>query len=79
MHEIHAGQTPAYVLLNGQLTYVLNDKFEIYTGMENITSYTQDNPILDAGNPFGDYFDANHIYAPITGRMGYLGIRYGIE
>lgn len=77
--SIHAGDTPAYALVNGQVTHIFNDKFEVYAGMENITSYVQEDPIIDAGNPFGDNFDANHIYAPITGRMAYLGIRYGIE
>ncbi|MFT5385466.1 MAG: hypothetical protein ACI81W_002874, partial [Saprospiraceae bacterium] len=29
--------------------------------------------------PFGEHFDATHIYAPINGAMGYLGIRYSID
>ena len=77
--EQHKGQTPAYALLNAQISRKIGERFELYAGCENITNFTQANPIIDWQNPFGDYFDATHIYAPITGAMGYIGFRYGIE
>ena len=77
--EQHAGESPAYTLLNGQLTYIINKQWEFYAGCENITGFRQENPILDWQNPFGENFDAGHVYAPITGQMGYIGIRFGIE
>ena len=75
----HIGNAPAYALLNAQVTKIFNDKFEVYAGCENITGYRQKDAILDWQNPFGENFDAGHIYAPITGAMGYIGVRFGIE
>ena len=75
----HTGKTPAYAIVNAHLTRKFGKQFEIYAGVENLTNYTQKDPIIDWENPFGDNFDASHIYAPITGAMGYLGLRFGIE
>lgn len=75
----HIGSTSPYSLLSAQTSYKFSDKFEVYMGCENITGFRQEDPILDWQNPFGDYFDASHVYAPITGAMGYFGIRFGIE
>ena len=41
--------------------------------LENFLDYTQDNPILDSQNPFGNNFDASIIWAPIMGRLVYTG------
>jgi hypothetical protein len=53
--------------------------FSVYVGGENLLSYTQDNPIIDAGDPFSSAFDASLIYAPVMGRMIYTGLRYKIK
>ena len=66
--------SPTYCILNGQITKKFR-KWEIYAGAENMLNYKQKNPIVDAENPFGENFDTTVIYAPITGIMGYLGIR----
>ncbi|MDR1793649.1 MAG: TonB-dependent receptor [Bacteroidales bacterium] len=69
-----AATSPAFFTFNAQIT----KKFrivEIYLGVENFTNYTQKNPILDPQNPFGQYFDASMIWGPITGIMGYAGMR----
>ncbi len=55
------------------------DVFDLYVGGENILSYTQDNPILGADDWSSSNFDASLIYAPVHGRMIYLGFRYGLE
>tara|TARA_B100000700_G_C15009149_1_gene840041 strand:- start:505 stop:2211 length:1707 start_codon:yes stop_codon:yes gene_type:complete len=52
--------------------------FDLYFGGENLLSYVQEDPILDVNNPNSDAFDASLIYAPIHGRMMYLGFRYKI-
>ena len=70
--------SPAYALLNGQISYDLG-QWEIYLGGENLTSYVQANPIIDWENPFGENFDATQVFAPINGAMGYVGLRFGIE
>ena len=70
---------PSFLLMNGQIAKRLKNGLEVYVGMENITNYKQDKPILGANDPFGSNFDASIIYAPITGSMTYAGIRWDIS
>ncbi len=70
--------SPDYLILNAQITKKFK-KVELYIGGENLLNYKQKNPILSADNPFGEYFDASIIYAPINGIMGYVGFRWTIE
>ena len=53
----------------------------MYIGVENLTDYTQPNPIIDAENPLGleSDFDASLIWGPVMGRNIYAGIRYKIK
>ena len=67
-----------FYLINAQVTKKFED-FSIYVGGENLLSYTQENPIIDAGNPTSSAFDASLIYAPVMGRMIYTGLRYKIK
>lgn len=67
-------KSKAYSTLNGQVARNFNDHFRLYLGAENLTSYQQDHAILDAKNPFGNYFDAGMIYAPIMPVSVYLGV-----
>ena len=53
-----------------------NKNIRAYLGGENLTGYTQDHPILDVQNPFGNYFDAGMVYAPIMGANVYLGLDF---
>ena len=66
----------SYSLMNSQVTKVFNEHFEIYIGGENLTNFTQNNPVLSADEPFGAYFDTTIVYAPIMGRMFYSGFRF---
>ncbi len=65
-----------YSLMNAQVTKVFSNAFEFYVGGENLTNKKQNNPVLDAENPFGAYFDTSIVYAPVMGRMFYAGFRY---
>jgi hypothetical protein len=67
-----------YFLLQGQITKKFR-KFETYAGCENILNYTQKNPIIAASDPFGTNFDASMVYAPIDGRVIYIGLRLSIK
>ena len=71
--------SPSLGTLNTQVTRVFSAKFEIYLGAENITDQRQDNPILDAQNPFGSNFDTTFVYGPIFGSNYYAGLRYNIN
>jgi len=73
-----AGFSPVYTLLNAQITYKIK-KLEIYLGGENLTSFTQHDPIISASHPFGDYFDTSAIWGPIMPRMIYVGVRFSIK
>lgn len=64
--------------LNAQITYKLK-KWDIYIGGENLTNYTQQNPIIEPENPFGPNFDATRIWGPIIGYNIYLGLRFSIK
>ena len=68
--------SPNLSTLNGQITKVFSDAFEIYIGAENIKNATQKNPIVSSENPFGSNFDTTFIYGPIFGSTYYTGLRY---
>jgi outer membrane receptor for ferrienterochelin and colicins len=71
--------SPAYSLMNAQITRVFSSVFEVYVGGENIGNYTQSKVIVGATNPFGANFDASMVYAPIFGQMYYAGLRFKIK
>ncbi len=64
----------SFATLNAQISRNFNKNIRVYLGGENLTSYTQDQPIIDAKNPFGDYFDGGMVYAPIMPANVYLGL-----
>ena len=66
----------SFQLLNGQVTKVFSNKFEVYFGAENLTNVQQKNPILASDAPFGANFDTTIVYAPIFGRAIYAGLRF---
>jgi outer membrane receptor for ferrienterochelin and colicin len=72
-------KSPAYSLINAQITRTFSSTFEMYVGGENIGNYTQNPAIVDAQNPFGSYFDATVLYAPVFGQMYYAGLRFKIK
>jgi outer membrane receptor for ferrienterochelin and colicins len=68
-----------YSVMNAQVTKVFSTKFEVYFGGENLSNFRQPNPILGLDDPFGENFDTSIVYAPIMGRMFYLGFRYKVQ
>lgn len=68
--------SPSFLLLSGQITKVWGRKWEVYLGGENLLDYRQENPILAADDPFGEFFDASMVWGPIFGRNVYVGMRY---
>jgi hypothetical protein len=65
-------------LYNAQITKRFR-YFDVYLGGENMLDYKQDTPILGASTPDSRIFDASLIYAPVNGRMIYVGFRYKIK
>ena len=64
-----------YSLMNAQVTRVFSKKTEVYVGGENLTKVVQGNPVRGANDPFGPNFDTTVVFAPILGRMIYVGFR----
>ena len=71
--------SPSFFLLNTQVTRNFNKRWAVYAGVENILNYRQEDPIIDAENPFGNDFDASMVWGPIFGRNIYAGMRWKIK
>ncbi len=67
----------SFTILNAQITKNFRT-WSVYVGAENITDYTQKNPIISSENPFSDNFDATMVWGPTQGRKFYVGLRYAI-
>lgn len=76
-----ATYSDAYVTMNAQISKSFGSakNFTIYLGGENLTNFYQKDPILAFEEPFGNHFDTNLLWGPITGRMFYTGVRYNIK
>lgn len=72
------GFSPDFVLVNAQISRGFRWG-NIYLGSENLLNFKQDNPIIDAENPFGENFDASIVWGPVPGRLVYVGLRYKIK
>ncbi|MCA5006834.1 TonB-dependent receptor domain-containing protein [Sphingobacterium bovistauri] len=71
----------AYITMNAQVSksFGKDKNFTIYLGGENLSNKFQKDPILAFDQPFGEHFDTNLLWGPLTGRMFYSGIRYHIK
>ena len=76
-----------YPQLLGQITKFFRT-WSIYLGAENMTNFTQDNPIVGSTvehnghhlvDPSSPTYDASMIWAPIHGWKLYLGFRWALE
>ncbi len=67
----------SFVNVNAQITKKI-DFLDFYFGVENLTNFRQQSPIISANDPFGDYFDASLVWGPIEGRKFYVGIRLSV-
>lgn len=68
--------SPTFYTVNGQISKFFKNGFETYIGVENLLDFRQEDAIIDAANPFGEYFDSSLIWGPIMGRNIYVGVRY---
>ena len=71
-------ETPSYFLTSAQVTYNYKS-WAFYLGGENLTGYKLKNPIVASDAPFSKFFDSSFVWAPITGRMVYAGLRYDLK
>ena len=71
--------SPAFPVMNLQVSKTWLEKLNVYVGVENLLNYTQKDPILASEDPFGSYFDASMAWGPIFGRNIYAGVRYTLK
>ncbi|MGN0032422.1 MAG: TonB-dependent receptor plug domain-containing protein [Candidatus Limimorpha sp.] len=77
--ELYDGtKYPAYFMLQAQITREFRH-LSLYFGGENLTNYKINDPITHAHHPWIPAFDATQIWGPVTGIMGYIGIRIKFE
>ena len=69
------GRTPVYPMLYAQVTRRFKG-WDVYVGAENLTNYTQKNPIIGADNPRQAMFDASCIWGPLMGIKAHVGFRF---
>lgn len=53
--------------------------FDVYLGGENLTNFTQKDPITEANAPYHTHFDTSMVWGPIVGTSIYAGIRFTIK
>ena len=71
-----AEKSPWFTLQHLQIHKRFNNQLSTYFGVKNIFDYTQDSPLIDPENPFGDNFDTAYAYGPTQERRFVLGVRY---
>ena len=59
---------------NLQFNKRFNNQLSSYIAIKNIINYTQESPIIDPENPFGDDFDTAYAYGPMQGRRFVLDL-----
>ncbi len=86
-NEVFDGRNAAtleddFVVVNGQVSRTFKPGTDLYLGVENILNFRQANPIVashlasdDMSQDFENNMDASLVYAPIFGRMVYVGAR----
>lgn len=66
---------PGFWRVNGQVTHRF-DAFDVYVGVENLTDFYQQDPIVAPRDPFGKNFDASLTWGPMDPRSFYMGVRW---
>lgn len=79
--RIPLAETPrfhSFAQLNLQVTREFRH-FSVYVGGENLTNFTQKNPIIGSDNPWNSNFDPTLVWGPVHGAMVYVGFRYNLK
>jgi outer membrane receptor protein involved in Fe transport len=70
--------SPTYVQLFAQVTRKFK-VFEVYLGGENLTNFTQKDPVTEAFAPYHTHFDTSMVWGPLVGATVYAGFRYALK
>jgi outer membrane receptor for ferrienterochelin and colicins len=89
-NDFHPEFSPAFFIMNVQLTKKFTNGMELYGGVKNVFDFVPVNPIFRAFAPFdktsgdvitnrnGYTFDPNYNYASLQGRRGFAGVRWNV-
>jgi outer membrane receptor for ferrienterochelin and colicins len=53
--------------------------FDVYLGGENLTNFTQKDPITEANASYHTHFDTSMVWGPLVGTIVYAGVRFTIK
>lgn len=67
-------KSPWFAQHHFQVKKEFSSNFSMYLGVKNIFNYTQDTPLIDWQNPFGDNFDTAYAYGPLQKRRFLIGL-----
>jgi len=70
--------SPAYFQLLGQITRKFK-YVDLYLGGENLSNFTQNDPIVEYWKPYHTHFDGSMGWGPIVGLTVYAGVRITIN
>lgn len=71
-------RSPDFITMNVQVAKDLGKQWNVYAGVENLTGFKQNNPIVSASNTSAANFDTNRVWGPIIGRLAYVGFYFRI-
>jgi len=70
--------SPTFFNLLAQVTKKYKH-FDVYLGGENLTNFTQKNPITEGFAPYHTHFDTSMVWGPLVGTTVYAGVRFTIK
>ncbi len=70
--------SPTYFNLLAQITKKYKH-FDVYLGGENLTNFTQNDPITEGFAPYHTHFDTSMVWGPLVGTTIYAGVRFTIK
>ena len=68
-----AEESPWFSQHHLQIKKVFSESLTAFMGVKNIFNYTQESPLVDWQNPFGDDFDTSYAYGPLQSRRFLFG------
>ena len=69
-----AEESPWFSQHHLQIKKVFSESLTTFMGVKNVFNYTQESPLVDWQNPFGDDFDTSYAYGPLQSRRFLFGL-----
>ena len=69
-----AEESPWFSQHHLQIKKVFSESLTAFMGVKNVFNYTQESPLVDWQNPFGDDFDTSYAYGPLQSRRFLFGL-----